>query len=316
MTSKLHEIVQGAHDLAPSTRDKYLRNLDRWVAFASNDPTNWTRYKAKDFYTHLLTTMKPQSANQLMAGIAYASRWYAHYENKPDLNFARVQTKSPEDQKPQRALNEASTTALLSTCAGKDLLSMRDLALFVVGLETGMRRMSLISMALESTLFQSDNRHPYPASFVALKGQEPAWVPLSDVALMALRPWVTALNEHGIGIGPVFTPLHRWLAPSGINMWTPRSGKALSPSAIARVFEMRGDQAKLIDFHPHQLRHTFITWRAQAGQQPHEIASVTHHDITVALGALGGYMDMISIGGKVRNSTPGWLAGLVASLAA
>src|SRR5262245_32423954 len=86
--SELHRVVMEAHNLAQTTREKYLRDLNQWIDFAGANPANWTRKKAAAFYTKLLGRgMKPQSANRLMAGVGFASRWWAHLEHNPDLDF-------------------------------------------------------------------------------------------------------------------------------------------------------------------------------------------------------------------------------------
>lgn len=303
--SKLHEIVQNANDLAATTRDRYLRDLNQWVTFAGADPAGWTRYQAAAFYKQLLERMRPQSANRLMASIAYASRWWAHFENNPALDFARVQTARPKDKKPQEALDEQAARRLLATC-DRSIVGVRDFALIVVGLETGMRRMSLTAMQIEDTLLGPAPRFQCPATFVPLKGKDPAWVPLSDTALAALQPWLTLLATQD---GPVFRPLARHAGRLSA-AWAAEP-RALSKSAVAKLLDERARTAGLGHLNPHLLRHTFVTWRSEQGLQPHEIAAITHHDVTKAIGALGGYIDPRATGARVRNATPAWLAELV-----
>lgn len=306
--SKLHEIVLGANDLAPSTRDRYFRDLNQWIAFAGTDPTGWTRTRARDFYASLIARMRPQSANRLMASIAYASRWWAHYEANPSLDFALVQTARARDKKPQRALDEAAVRRLLATC-DRSIAGVRDFALIVVALETGMRCMSLTSLTIEDTLFGPTSRWPYPATFAELKGRDPAWVPLSDTALSALGPWLELLAARDVGEGPLFRPLQHHTSQQRAE-FVPASRK-LSRSAIVKILAERAKAAQLGHINAHLFRHTLVTWRAGQGLQPHEIAAITHHDITKALGALGGYLDLCEIGGRVRNLTPAWLVELV-----
>jgi integrase len=306
--SKLHEIVIGANDLAATTRDRYLHDLNQWIAFAGVDPAGWTRPRARDFYTSLLARMRPQSANRLMASVAYASRWWAHFEANPSLDFALVQTAKARDKKIQQALDEDAARRLLATC-DRSIAGVRDFALIVIALETGMRCMSLTSLTIEDTLLGPAPRWPYPATFAELKGRDPAWVPLSDTVLAALGPWLELLAARDVREGPLFRPLqHHTSQQQGC--FIPAS-RAISRSAIVKIFAERARAAKLGHINPHLFRHTFVTWRASQGLQPHEIAAITHHDITKALGALGGYLDVREIGGRVRNATPPWLAEFV-----
>lgn len=299
--SRLHEIVIEAHDIAETTRANYLNDLSQWIAFAGADPAGWTRRRAQAFYTGLLKRMKPQSANRLMASVQYASRWWAHLENDPTLDFARVPNAKAKDKRPQQALTEDQAQRLLGTC-DQSMRGLRDFALLVVGFETGMRRMSLEGMRIEDTLYSGGQRWPYPATFVPIKGRDPGWIPLSDTVLLALRPWISAIDRSE---GPVFCALRRrggHLSPTSA---------ALSRSAMVKDLAKRAELAGLQGFHIHLLRHTFVTWRVEQKLQPHEIASITHHDVTKALGALGGYMDTREIGGRVRNATPAWLSDLI-----
>jgi integrase len=310
--SKLHEIVLGAHGLATSTRDRYVRDLNQWIDFAGPEPHGWTRERARDFYNALLERMKPQSANRLMASVAYASRWFAHYANNPGLDFAKVQTAKPKDKKTQFAITEEEAQSLLASCDNTPI-GARDFALLVVGLETGMRRMSLEGMTIEDTLLLPSPRWPCPATLVPLKGQDPNWVPLSDTATIAINLWLNMLanlrtrsGASAAVAGPLFRPLTRRIV--GVSRVFVAETRPLSESAITKILHERSKGR----VNPHLLRHTFITWRTEIAKlKPHEIAAITHHDLSKLLGALGGYMDLRALGAESRNHTPRWLVELV-----
>lgn len=310
MTSALHQIVEQSRDLAPSTKSRYLRDLNHWVAFAGDNPANWTRKRANEFYNGLLATMKPQSANRLMSSLAYASRWWAHFENRPELDFARVQSAKAGAKLERRTLTDEQALKLLQACLGPSPLDKRDLAMLVVGLETGMRRMSLVSMEIQSTMLAFKGAK-YPTTQVNLKGRgdERTSVPLSDTAILALKPWLSWLSQMGVTTGPVFQPVVWGLNQSGLRVPSPMK-RQLSFSAIEQILIQRSAAAAIPHVNPHMLRHTFITWRTIAGHQPHEVASMTGHAIK-GIGALGGYMDMYAIGGLVRNATPTWLVQFI-----
>lgn len=314
----LHEIIRDGNDLAESTRERYLRDVDVWISFAGADPEGWTRKKAQDFYNHLIRQkrLRPQSANRLMASIQYAARWWAHQENNESLNFATVRTAGARDKIAKHAMSHEHAMALVGTCLHVELDAhrMRDLAIIVVGLETGMRRMSLQSMLIEDTLIDDDQvrarRAPYPLANVLVKGSNGARVPvpLSDTACRAIRPWrAWLLASTPKRTGPLFQGLDE--RDVGIVTTLP-SGNELSATAIVAMLERRCEQAKIPRVNPHMFRHTFSTWRADAGLAPHEIAAITRHTIT-GIGALAGYLDLGAIGAKARNSTPDWLRELI-----
>ncbi len=310
VTSILHDIVRRSPELADSTRDRYLRDLNAWIAFAGEDQTNWTRYKAQAFYDFMITKgLKPQSATRVMASISYASSWWAKLENNDRLHFVVIQMGKAKNKIPKHALTEDQTLALLATCMS-DLspINLRDFALMIVGLETGMRRMSLIGMRLEEIYDQ-----PYPYVRVPAKGkdQELLAVPLSSTAATALQPWIQWLALRNITKGPIFRGMTRRLDRHGHWVYTANK-KAISPAAIQNTLVKRSTAAKINHVHPHMFRHTFVTWRINAGLAPHEIASITGHRLS-GLGAMAGYIDMTAIAQKARESTPTFISQIVSA---
>lgn len=312
--SELHEIVSRGHDLAPSTRERYLRDLDEWIEFAGADPKTWTPRMAEDFYGRLLERMKPQSANRFIAALHYAAEWRAKQQGIP--NFVMIRRASKDEPEARSALTEDQAQDLLApffvskplfvTKGKPDPLAMRDLAMFVVELETGMRRMSLQSMTWE--MLGLDDKLGYPVAHVITKGhgkkRQP--IPISDTALKALEPWRQWRGNPKQG--PVFVALGR----DGKTARTP-----ISATAIQKIVAARAGQAGIGHVHPHMFRNTFITWRLNAGLAPHEISVITGHKLSglgamsgFQLGAMSHYIDMRLIGEKVRNSTPAWLKAL------
>jgi integrase/recombinase XerD len=309
MTTVLHQIVANATNLAPSTRDKYRRDLDAWVEFAGKSPKGWTRRKAQAFYSHLLQQgLKPQSANRLLSSVHYAARWWAIQEGNPDLNFAIVQKAKPTLTTQKQVLNVDQAIRLLGTCYPQsDPNDARDFALMVTGLETGMRQMSLRSMTFEQCFFRGDTKTGYPTARVMVKGHgnERVPVPLSETAIHAIEYWQHRWLGEKYRRGPVFQAGNK-----NDGAFEP-GGRPLGPSTIWMLIDRRGQRAG-IKLSPHVFRHTFVTWRLEAGYTPHEVAAVTHHKLK-ELGALGSYVSPIVIGEKMRASTPSWLANYVRS---
>jgi hypothetical protein len=86
--SELHHVVENAPDLAASTKDRYLRDLNRWIDFAGADPSGWTKEQARAFYVSLSARMQPQSAARLFASVQYAAKRWSTALGRPGLNFA------------------------------------------------------------------------------------------------------------------------------------------------------------------------------------------------------------------------------------
>jgi integrase len=314
----LHQIVRDAPDLAPATKKVFLSDLDAWTAFAGDDPSRWTRARAQEFYSSLLSRMKSQSANRLMATLTYAASWWAKREQNEKLNFAVIQKAPPEETEGRSALTDGQAQALLRVASRADLperaqllqrpWALRDTALVVVGLETGMRRMSMQTMLIEKT-----GVHPklgYEVTEVRLKGQRaPARypVPLSESAVAALTPWLQFLAQKGIEKGAVWRRLTKRV--KGVEV-----GKGLSAQSIFDIVVKLGGEAGIEHLTPHIFRHTFISWRLAAGWTPQQVAAVTGHQLprtlnvaNIDIGAMSHYADPKVFAPTISTATPSWL---------
>jgi integrase len=308
----LHQIVESSRRLKPSSKQTYIRDLNKWVRFAGGDPTAWTWQLATSFYEDMLDSMEPQSANRVMHTLIYAVKQRAKLEQNPQLDFVSnielVRASSPKAA--QRALTQEEVERLLSTCRGSTKpADLRDYALMVVALETGMRRMSL--QGFERQNIARDAKLGHLVATVPIKQHGPYPVPLSPTAVLALTPWLTWLEMKGISTGPIF----RGLPKARIGDLSPISDHALTTTAIYQIVAHRGEQAHVADLHPHTFRHTFVTWRRAAGMADHEIAAVTGHTVDSEGKAkmLSNYTDVGVAGKAAVKYTPPWLTKFVRS---
>lgn len=305
--TELHTVVRNAPDLAESSKLKYLRDLDAWIEYAGVNPIGWTREAAQAFYNGLQGRMKAQSSNRLMSSISYASRWRAHLHNDPSLDFGVVRKAKAGEGEVRNALTPETAIALLETTRDPTPINLRDRALIVVGLETGMRRMSLAGMRYEHLSYT-----PYARIEVPIKGHgtDLFSVPLTDVAVEALTPWTTWLASKRLSVrgGGVFRRVWTTIDSKGKPTQGVRDSDAISEAMIHRVVARRAQTANVGSVHPHLFRHSFVTWRSELGMPDDQIASVTGHSLTARTGAIGRYKDLLALGGIARNTSPAWLA--------
>ncbi len=316
MTTILHEIIDRSN-FAETTKSKYKRVVDDWIRFVGPDPSRWTQPRAQAFYAYLTApkpigrAIHPASANVYMASLRYASKWFEIGGYGPD--FARVQMINVDADKTRRALSRQEIEALLATCIGKDgkptAIDRRDRTLIVVGLETGMRRMSLAGWQLDGIRRAKD----YTFAIVPIKGRGGKVtyeVPLSDTAAKILSDWRRWLTTHDAKAGPVFCRLVPAVSKNQQRIYVP-SG-SLSTTMIYKLVAKRATLAGLKDVHPHLLRHTFMTWRTATGLNPPQIASITGTKLKGTDWATQApYIDMAVMANTARNATPQWLAELV-----
>lgn len=309
----LHQILSRS-GFSPVTKKNYEKIIDRWIDFAGEDPKGWTPDKAQEFYDQLIEGgLAVRSVNVYMDNLRYVSKWHA--QKTGGVDFAVVQRqrgKKGGGRKEAEILTPEEITALLDTCRERDPADLRDLAMIVVGLETGMRRMSLRGMTFEGTT-RPGERFDYPAADVPIKGpggEERFAVPLSDVACGAITYWAMWLGHNRITKGPVF----RRLTKTGGKLVI---GDSLTDTGINEIIETRSKAAGIRHVNPHLLRHTFIETRSRAGFNPMQIGTITGHKpgmfvvdgMAIKLGAMKAYMHPEVE--PIRNSTPAWLTTLV-----
>ena len=318
----LHEILERGH-FSPTTSAKYVRVIDEWVTFAGTDPSGWTRDRAQAFYDSLLTRMQEDSANVRFASLRYVSKWFALKQSDPNRDFAVVQLKATRNAEPdeaRHALAPDDAIALIATCIeARTPIERRDRTILILGFETGMRRKSLAGATLEGY----KSKGTYPTMLVPIKGPGgEAWfeVPLSDIAQLVVSDWVTWLRRQGVSKGSMFPRFKRTTrilggrSPSREIAYQVQLGAGMSDTAIYEVVTKRSREAGIKHVHPHLLRHSFITWRHQAGLDGPQIASITGHKVKSAQwGAVAGYLDPQALAATARNSTPDWLASFIRS---
>lgn len=209
----------------------------------------------------------------------------------------------------RHVMTKAQAQKLLATCASDSPIDLRDRAMFIIGLETGMRRISLVGMTLEG-IHKCDNG--YPVADVPIKGSGDKMypVPLSDAALAGLEPWRRWLRSQKISKGAVFRGLTRRIGPIGRSVYDVSDG--LSLVSIYKIVTHRARQAGLEHIHPNIFRNTFITWRLEQGLSPFQIAAITGHKLSnlPGMSSMGTYIDAARVGETARTSTPEWLSDL------
>jgi len=310
MSTVLHDILARGN-LSPITRQKYIRHLNEWIAFAGEDPSGWTRMRMQEFYGQLLARgVSIRAANVYVSGLRFVSKWYAMLNAQPGLDFAIIQTQREANPKVGGVLGEAEIRALIDTCAPLAPIDRRDRAMLIVGLETGMRRKSLAGMTLENI----GKRAGCMRALVPIKGKGgvETWdVPLSDTSLIALEDWRKWLYNRGIKQGPTFPRLKKRLDKTGRLGYVP-SG-TLTVEGVYAIIKARADAAGLPEVYPHLLRHTYYTTRTELGLSPEQRAAVTGVKLQ-GLGPQTAYIDLDALGIEARNATPEWFATYVRKL--
>jgi integrase/recombinase XerD len=300
----LHKIVDDSLGLSESTRKRYRHDVDEWTLFTNADPSNWHPASAQAFYNRLIQErgLQANTANVKMASLRYVAKWWtAQYGG---IDFVQIHS-TIWNKKPDRdVLTQEQIIMLLEQCSPDKptLVDRRDRTLFITGLETGMRRISLVGMAFENI----NSKQGFPVVSVPIKGRSDKRfeVPLSDTVMKAIKDLQKHLKRKE---GHVFCQLEKRRIVEGYRYI---QGPTLSTTAVNLIVTKRAKASGIEHIHPHLFRHTYVTGRLADGFMPHHVAAITGHKIE-GVGAMGGYVDMKAMAETARNSTPPWFAHLV-----
>ena len=301
-------IVAGGKRLRPGTKLNYGFAVREWLAFAGEVPDGWSPYRVEKFYLALRRKMTTASANNVIAGVRYASRRYASVHGGVDF-AAAIETERPEERAPPVALSRADIHRLLQACRGTAPADLRDRALVILGVTTGLRRDGLAGIAFGD--FKLARGFDYQTAEVTLKGGRRFAVPLLDGALAAILPWRKWLASQEITSGRFFRSV------SLPTIQGPRTiGKAISNDGVYKCLSRRARAANVTGYHPHAMRHAFVTFCRSAGVPLHEIAAITGHQIEGSGVIDRVYSDQATIGASALRSIAPVFAEFFATAAA
>lgn len=259
--SRLDALVTSSLDLQERTRELYRACIAEFVAFAGDDPYTYTPGKVEEWLFSLLKGgRQPQTVNVYRKAIRYASRRWAKHrtEADPRVDFAatvdKVKVKKTEPREP---LTFEEAGKLLATCAGGELVDLRDRALIVLALRTGLRRGGLCALELAGI-------QP-PRISTRNKGGATITFEADTETLAVLKLWTDELRRSGIGIGQVFRNVDK----RGV------IGAPLSAFQIWKIFKSRAKQAQIRHVFPHLARHTTVTWLRESGMSSAEVSKLT-----------------------------------------
>jgi integrase len=272
----LLKLIDDARGLRPHTKRGYTNTVKQWLDFAGADPAGWTPLQAQAFYDHLITSgLSVETVNNMtIGGLTFVFKRAAQLYGIPNPGPA-IDKYRADGEKARRALTGAQGRALIEVCTGPTLMDLRDHAILIIGLYTGMRRMSLTSIDLESVT----DHGAFVTLKVIIKGGRAYNVPLDARAWALTAAYRQALHvSRGAGTGPLFTSLRVNLMASPTERYAPIA--RITEDGLLRAIGKRAEVAKVKHFSPHIMRHTFITWcRAEPAKiEPQFVGTITGHE--------------------------------------
>lgn len=273
----LVDIIDRSQKLRPTSQAAYRRACASYER-AVPDPRNWSPLTVEAWRDTLAKTRKPQTVNRYLNGVRYAARRFEALGHGPD--FARSAERLRELEKAKRhAMTHEDADAMLATCLGPDgdglgrsAADVRDVAIMVVGLRTGLRATALCALEWSKIVGAKAS--------VEEKGGKRHSVILDRECLAALEDWA----QLGGRRGRVF----RRIRTERITDTTSLGGP-LFRQELWKIVRDRGKRAGVRRrLHPHLFRHTFISWALDSGVPPHRVMAQSGHK---SMATFSGYVD-------------------------
>ncbi len=269
----LEAAITNSRKLRPRSKELYLQHVHAFLAFAGT--SRWAPWLVIAWRDDMQRRdISPQSVNVALNALRYAAKRAGLTFFTPDIErlpVPPVAANSKAGRKADRALSWAEGQQLLATCAGTDIKDIRDRAIIVLGLRTGMLRFSMCRLTFDDVDVKS---RPNTLTFEK-KGGDRHTIPLDPSTAAALYAWMKWLITAGHSGGAIF----RGLTRARVTARGQPIGDKLTPDGLYRALAVRAREAELTDISPHVFRKTFIGWALDAGAQPGQIEAVTGHQL-------------------------------------
>lgn len=233
-----------SRNVAASTRGVYataVRDLHDYLARDGHEPlvSDLAPAVIREYLVDLLARVKANTAeNRFITLRAFCRFLVAEQLLDADPTAALKAPKAPVDPVP--LVSDQQLKALIRDCAGTDFADRRDLAIFRLMFDCGLRRAELLGMQLSDVDWQDQSIS------VLGKGNRRRTVPYGAKTALALGRYKLARSTH------------RDAAKSAL--WLGERGP-IGKRGLQYVFDKRCESAHTGHLHPHQMRHTFAhTW--------------------------------------------------------
>ncbi len=271
MTMEQYETYLRQKDVAPLTLRNYLsclRLFARWYRETTGErltPQRLTPSDVREYRQYLLAVKgeKPNTVNQKLSALRAYAKWAkesGQIANDP-TNGVRAVGKQPlaprwlDKREEYAVLREAERMVSASQTASSRLVALRDYAMLLTFLHTGIRVGELCALELND-LELSERKGSLTVR--SGKGGKQRRIPLNAKAREALQIW---LQARGDKVGKLFCG---------------RAGERITPSAVHRRLATLGRRAG-VELHAHTLRHTFAKRLVDAGVTLEKVASLLGH---------------------------------------
>jgi integrase len=262
----------GRADLAESTKDKYKRALQRYLATGNG----LTDADALLLYVESLSASGRaflKAALRLITNeMATSLKGKATPENLGKVQAAllriealqdTIKAPAPKGVKPHLWLNSHEVEELLGTC-DSNLAGQRDRLALALLVAAGLRREEAVSLCFEDVQVQPVQGHMRAVLSIKGKGAKNRVVPISDDLANLVDAWGDTIGRGG--------PVLRSVNKGG------KVGNSLSAQGLFTIVQRHGALIGLPELAPHDLRRTYAQIGYESGVPVTQISRLLGHE--------------------------------------
>lgn len=244
-----------ARNLSHKTISGYVESAEQLVKFAAErDADPLARRTIEEFLARLSDTRAPATVSVRYRALQQWCRWLADEDELPADPMAKMPPPQVPEQ-PVDLISDDEMRRLLASVKGKDHVSRRDHAIFMLLADTGMRLGELARLEVDGIDLDLQVAH------VLGKGRRPRAVPFGTKAAAALDRYLRVRARHRQTDDP--------------RLWLGENGRGpMTSNGIAQMIRRRGREVGIDGLHAHRFRHSFAHSWLSAGGNEHDLMRV------------------------------------------
>lgn len=217
---------------------------------AVDDVEDIKKAHVQGFVVHEIARTSASSARSRFLGVQQWLKWLVAEDEitgrSPAEGMSAPQVEDPEVP----ILTPDQLQTLLKSVAGKEFPELRDRAMILLWLDSGVRLSEVVNRTVEDVDLDTQVLH------VMGKGSRGRAAPYGTKTAQSLDRYLRARARHPYGK----TVTHLWIGQ--------KTKKPLTVSGAGKLLARRSEAAGLGRIHPHQFRHTFAhMWLAAGGNE-------------------------------------------------